>query len=61
MESRKMFLMNLVENGLMDRVGEGENGTNWESGIDIYTIMCKIGSGKLLHNIGSPAWCSVMM
>lgn len=25
----------------------------WGSCIDIYTITCKIGSGKLLHNIGS--------
>ena len=35
-----MALMNLVENGLVDAAGEGEGGTNWESGIDIYTLSC---------------------
>ena len=35
---RKMVLMNLVENELVDTVGEGEGGTNWESSIDIYTL-----------------------
>ena len=29
-----------VENGLMDTVGEGEGGTNWDSGIDKYTLSC---------------------
>ena len=38
MESRKMVLMNLVENGLLDTVGEGEGGMNWESNIDIYAL-----------------------
>ena len=33
-----------------------------ESNINIHTLitMCKIASGKLLYNTGSPAWCSVM-
>ena len=38
MESRKMVLMNLVENGLLDAVGEGEGGMNWESNIDKYAL-----------------------
>ena len=38
MESRKMVLINLVENGLIDTAEEGEGGTNWESIIDIYTL-----------------------
>ena len=29
-----------VENGLVDTVGEGESGANWESSIDIYTLSC---------------------
>ena len=29
-----------VENGPKDTVGEGEGGTNGESGIDIYTLSC---------------------
>ena len=40
MKSRKMFLMNLVENGLIDTVGEGEGQMNLESSIDIHTISC---------------------
>ena len=40
MEFRKMVLMNLVENRVVDTVGKGEGGMNWESGIDIYTLSC---------------------
>ena len=40
MESRKMILMSLVENGLVDTVGEGEDGRNWESNLDICTLSC---------------------
>ena len=40
MESRKMVLMNLVENKLVDTAGEGEGGMNLESSIDIYTLSC---------------------
>ena len=29
-----------VENGLVDIVGEGKDGKNWESSIDIYTLSC---------------------
>ena len=36
MESRKMVLMNLVENGLVDTAEESEGGTNGESSTDIY-------------------------
>ena len=35
MESRKMLLMNLVGNGLVDIAGEGEGVANWDSSIDI--------------------------
>ena len=28
------------ENRLVDTVGKGEGGMNWESGIDIYTLSC---------------------
>ena len=38
MESRKMVLMNLAENVLVDTAGEGEGGANRESSIDIYTL-----------------------
>ena len=27
-----------IENGLMDTVGEGESGTNWENNTNIYTL-----------------------
>ena len=39
-----------VENGLVATAGEGEGGTNWESGIKIYILPCEkyIDSGKLL-------------
>ena len=40
MESIKMVLMNLVENGLVDTVGKGEGGINWGSNVDIYTLSC---------------------
>ena len=29
-----------VQNSLLDSVGEGEGGMNWEFGIDIYTPLC---------------------
>ena len=47
--------MNLVENGLVDTVGKGEGGINWESNIDIYILSCRkqIDSAKLLNNTGS--------
>ena len=35
-----MVLMILVENRFVDTAGEGEDGTNWESSIDIYTLLC---------------------
>ena len=40
MESRKMALMSLVENGLLATVGEGEGGMNWENNIDICALQC---------------------
>ena len=40
MESRKAVLMSAVKNGLVDRVGEGEDGTDWESCADTYTLSC---------------------
>ena len=30
-----------IKNRLMDAGGEGEGGTNWESGTDIYTLSCE--------------------
>ena len=62
MESRKMLLMNLVENGLVDTPGEGESGMNWESSNDIQSLsrVKQTVSGKLLYNTGSPVWHSVM-
>ena len=54
MESRKMALMNLyfqgrnrntdVENGLVDKVEEGENQKKGESSINIYTLWSKMDS-----------------
>ena len=43
----------------MDIVRKGEDGTNWESDIDMYTIPCvkQIASGKLLYSPGSSALC----
>ena len=35
-----MVLMNLVENVLVDTMGKGEGGMNWESSIEKYTISC---------------------
>ena len=42
-------------------VGEGIDGTKWESNIEVYTLPGgkEIASGKLLCNTGSSAWCSV--
>ena len=40
MESRKIVLINLVENGLVDITGEGEGGMNWESSTDVYRLSC---------------------
>ena len=39
-ESRLMALRNLVENGLVDTAVDGEDGTDRESSIDIYTLSC---------------------
>ena len=50
-----------IENGHVDTVGEGDGGTNWEIGIDIYILPCVkyIASGNLLYSTGSSAQCSV--
>ena len=47
-----MVQMNLVENGLVDTVGEGEGGTNRESSTNIYTLprAKQIARGKVLYN-----------
>ena len=62
-ESRKMILMNLVENGCVDTAKEDEGGENWENGIDIYTLSCvkHLVNGKLLNNPVGPVWCHVMI
>ena len=51
-----------VENELVDTVGETASGTSGKSRINIYTLLCVkwIVRKKLLYNIGSPVWCSVM-
>ena len=51
-----------VGKGLVDIEGEGENGTNWESRTDIYTLPCvkQLASGKLLYSLGSSAEHSVV-
>ena len=43
-----MALMNLAENGLVGIVGEGKDGTDWESSIDVYTLsyVKEVISGK---------------
>ena len=38
MEFRKMVLVSLVDNRLVDTTGEGEGGLNWEGNIDIYML-----------------------
>lgn len=38
MHSRKMVLMNLVENDLADTAGESEGGTNRENSVNVYTL-----------------------
>ena len=50
-----------IENWLVDTVGEGEGGMNWESSMEIYTLPCVkwIASGDLLCDSGSSTWCSV--
>ena len=46
---------------IMDMVGEGEGGKNWDSSTDIYTLphVKQIANGKLLYFTESPARCSV--
>ena len=34
-----MVLMNLIENRLVNTVGEGEGGMNLKSSIDMYTLL----------------------
>ena len=46
-----------MKNGFVDPVGEGENGRNGESSINIYTVSA---GEKLLCSTESPVWCSVM-
>ena len=50
-----------IENRPVSTAGEGEGGTNWESGVDIYTLPCEkqIASGKQPHDTGSSAQGSV--
>ena len=40
MGSNKIVLLNLVENSLVDTMGEGENAMNWDYSINIYTLSC---------------------
>ena len=50
-----------IENRLMDTVGEGEGGPNWESSFEIHILLCvKWTANKmLLCSTGSSAWYSV--
>ena len=43
----------------MDRVGAGEDVTNWENSIEIYTLpyVKLIVNGKLLYNTWNSNWC----
>ena len=47
-----------MENELVDRAGEGEGGTNWESSIETYTFpfVKYLANGKLLYSTGSLIW-----
>ena len=44
-----------IEKRLVDTVGEGEGGTNWESSMETYTLpeVKQIASGSLLYDEGS--------
>ena len=45
--------------------GEGENGKNWEIGIDLYTLRIKLVTNKnrlySVHSTGNSAYCSVVI
>ena len=53
-----------VKKGLVDTVGEREGGTNWESSMDIYTLLygkqlvgsCYTTQGAHLGNLWQPRW-----
>ena len=60
MESRKMVLMNLGENDLVDTAREGKGGMNRKIALAYIHYACKTVSGKLLSNTGSPVWCPVL-
>ena len=51
-----------IKNRVVNTAGEGETGTNGESSIDIYTLLCvkQTVIAKLLNNTGGPVWHSVM-
>ena len=52
-----------LENAHVDTAGEGKGGTNWGTGVGLYTLLCVKykASGKLLYNSpGSSALCPVM-
>ena len=64
LESKRMVLMSQfaghngdadIENRLLDTVGEGDSGTNWESSIEEYTLSYTkwIDIGKFLYDAGS--------
>ena len=71
-ESREMVQINLLPRAGIEmqmrwtdvwRWGWGRGSSmNWKIGIDRYMKPCKqLGRGKLLHNAGSSAWCSVII
>ena len=49
------------EQTLSNTVGEGEGGMNSDSGMETCIIIYKTDSnGKLLYDVGSLGWCSVI-
>ena len=50
-----------MDKGLVDTVGEGKSGTDGESSIEMYILLCvkQMTGGKLLHNPESRDCCSV--
>ena len=45
-----------------EKQGRGGGGMNWETGIDIYTLLCikQITNENLLYSIGNSTQCSVV-
>ena len=50
-----------IENRLLDTVGKGEEGMNWKSNTETYTLPCvkQIASGNMLYDTGTQIQSSV--